>query len=92
MPQIEPRSSQINIRIRASQRNLIDRAAAAANKNRSDFMLEAACKEAENVLLDKRLFFIDDLQFDEFKAAIKRPVDDNLGILKLLASKSPWEK
>jgi uncharacterized protein (DUF1778 family) len=54
--QTEARTAPINIRARQTQRELIDRAAAAQRKSRSDFILEAACKEAENVLLDQRLF------------------------------------
>jgi uncharacterized protein (DUF1778 family) len=54
--QTEARNAPINIRARQTQRELIDRAAAAQHKSRSDFILEAACKEAENVLLDQRLF------------------------------------
>jgi uncharacterized protein (DUF1778 family) len=50
------RSVVINIRARTTQRDLIDRAAEALGKNRSDFMLEASCREAENVLLDRRYF------------------------------------
>ncbi len=46
----------VNINLRASQRqrSLIDRAAEALGKNRSDFMLEASCREAESVLRDRR--------------------------------------
>jgi len=60
MAETQNRAAPINIRARSTQRNLIDKAAAMLNKNRSDFMLEAACREAENVLLDQRLFLVDD--------------------------------
>lgn len=92
MPHVEPRNAPINIRARRPQRDLIDKAAAAVNKNRSDFMLDAACREAENVLLDKRLFILDDNQFDAFEAALQRPISAGSAIQKLLASKTPWEK
>jgi uncharacterized protein (DUF1778 family) len=71
---------------------LIDKAAAAVNKNRSDFMLEAACREAENVLLDKRLFLLNDEQFAAFEAALQSPIASDTVIEKLLVRKSPWEK
>ena len=64
--QTEARTAPINIRARHTQRELIDRAAAAQHKSRSNFILEAACKEAENVLLDQRLFLLDERQFAEF--------------------------
>jgi len=56
----------INIRAKARQRDLIDRAAETLGKNRSDFMLETACREAESVLLDKRVFTLDDKAYAKF--------------------------
>ncbi|MCK4794895.1 MAG: DUF1778 domain-containing protein [Desulfobacteraceae bacterium] len=92
MPHVAPKNAPINIRARRPQRDLIDKAAAAVNKNRSDFMLDAACLEAENVLLDKRLFILDDNQFDAFEAAMQKPISASAAIQKLLASETPWEK
>ena len=43
----------ISIRAKAGQRDLIDQAADRLGRSRSDFMLEAACRQAENVLLDQ---------------------------------------
>jgi len=86
------RAAPINIRARSTQRNLIDKAAAMLNKNRSDFMLEAACREAENVLLDQRLFLVDDNAWQAFETLIDAPVKDNPALLKLLNDKAPWEK
>jgi uncharacterized protein (DUF1778 family) len=45
----------VTIKLRASpeQRDLIDRAAGLLGKNRSDFMLEAACDRARTVVLDQ---------------------------------------
>ena len=47
------RDVTINLRANRRQRALIDRAAEALGKNRSDFMLEAACREAGSVLADR---------------------------------------
>lgn len=85
------RTAAINLRALDTQRNLIDRAAALLGKNRSDFMLEIACREAENVLLDQRLFRLDQLAFDAFNQALDAPVKDNPALHKLMARKSPWE-
>ena len=62
------RDVNINLRASQKQRSLIDRAAAALGRNRSDFMLEAACREAESVLLDRRYFALDADAFKEFTA------------------------
>ena len=92
MADTQNRAAPINIRARASQRNLIDKAAAMLNKNRSDFMLEAACREAENVLLDRRLFLVDDTAYQAFEALIEAPVKPNPALRRLLKDKAPWEK
>lgn len=90
MAHAETRRAPINIRALPAQRNLIDKAAAAVKKSRSDFMLEAACREAENVLLDQRLFFLNEEEFAAFEAALKAPVSE--AMKKLLTTKAPWEK
>lgn len=91
MQHIETREASINIRAKRTQRELIDKAAAVRNKTRSDFMLEAACQEAENVLLDRRLFHLSDDDYDAFESVMKAPVSDNTALQKLLARKAPWE-
>ncbi len=46
---------QLNLRAKESQRALIDAAAEILHKSRTDFILEMACKAAENVILDRRV-------------------------------------
>ena len=60
------RAVTLNIRAEPRRRDLIDRAAEAVGKTRSDFMLEAACREAETVLLDRRYFSLDETAFRSF--------------------------
>jgi len=81
----------INIRALEEQRALIDKAASTLNKTRSDFMLEAACKEAENVLLDQRLFLTDEDAFKAFQTLLDAPVAENEALRYLLNQKSPWK-
>jgi len=75
------RDVTINIRVHQAQRDLIDRAAEAVGKNRSDFMLETACREAEAILLDRRLFMLDDEKFKEFTDLLDAPPSDNENLL-----------
>jgi uncharacterized protein (DUF1778 family) len=44
------RDAIINLRALPAQRDLIDRAANLMGKNRSDFMLDAACDKAQSVV------------------------------------------
>ncbi len=92
MAEARNREAPINIRAHRTQRNLIDKAAAMLNKNRSDFMLEVACREAENVLLDKRLFLVDSETYQAFETLLNAPVNDTPALRRLLNSKAPWEK
>jgi uncharacterized protein (DUF1778 family) len=84
----------VNINLRAShkQRSLIDRAAEALGKNRSDFMLEASCREAESVLLDRRYFALDPGTFEEFTATLDSPPARNPRLRRLLTEKAPWDE
>lgn len=92
MRQVQHKISPINLRALPSQRDLIDKAASISNKSRSDFMLEVACKEAENILLNQRLFFTDKETYEAFILLLESPIEENLGLKALLKSDSPWEK
>ena len=50
------RTAAINLRAQPEQRDLIDYAASLLGKSRSDFMLDAACVEAQNVILNRTVF------------------------------------
>jgi uncharacterized protein (DUF1778 family) len=85
------RTSAINLRAFPAQRELIDRACAAAHKNLTDFILEAACREAEHVLCGRRYFVLDEKSFKAFETALDVPLSDNKAVQKLLAGKAQWE-
>jgi uncharacterized protein (DUF1778 family) len=82
----------INLRADRARRALIDRAAEAVGKSRSEFMLDAAAREATNVLLDRRFFLLNAFAFKQFAAALDEAPSDNPRLRKLLARKSPWER
>jgi uncharacterized protein (DUF1778 family) len=86
-----PRSAAINLRALPAQRELIDRACEATHKKLTDFVLEAACREAEHVLCDRRYFVLEAEDFDAFEAALDAPLSENKAIQKLLARKAPWD-
>ena len=88
----QPRDVSINLRANQRQRALIDRAAETLGKNRSDFMLEVACRAADAVLLDRRLFLLDEKAYKRFTAALDKPPVDNPKLRRLLASKARWER
>jgi uncharacterized protein (DUF1778 family) len=79
------RTVMINLRADKSERALIDRAAKAVGKSRSKFIVEAACREATDVLLD-RAFFIS--KSTTIHAALDKPTE-NLRLRGLLRE-APW--
>ena len=84
------RDAAINLRARPEQRDLIDQAAGLLGKNRSDFMLEAACERARTVLLDQVFFELDAARFRKFNALLDAPPAPNPGLERLMAVKAPW--
>jgi len=86
------RGENINLRVTGSQKALIDRAARALGRNRSDFMLETACREAESVLLDRRYFALPEEEFRRFTDLLDKPPASNPRLARLLKSKAPWDK
>ena len=86
------RAENINLRASRSQKALIDRAAEAQGRNRSDFMLDAACREAESVLLDRRYFNLSAEDFRRFTAMLDKPPKNNPRLARLLKAKAPWDK
>lgn len=82
----------INIRAKARQRDLIDQAAERLGRSRSDFMLEAACREAEDVLLDQAFFTVDAGTFAKFSEMLDRPLPPTDKLRRLLKTQAPWDK
>ena len=85
-------SVSINIRIKTDQRDLIDQAADRLGRSRSDFMLEAACQKAEDVLLDQAFFIVDSDTFKKFQDLLDKPLPVTDKLRRLLKAKAPWDK
>jgi uncharacterized protein (DUF1778 family) len=86
------RDAAINLRARPEQRDIIDQAARLLGKNRSDFMLEAACDRAQSVLLDQVFFRLDAAKFRQFVKVLDAPPAANPGLERLMAVKPPWRR
>jgi uncharacterized protein (DUF1778 family) len=86
------RGETINLRASQRQKSLIDRAAEALGRSRSDFMLEASCREAETVLLDRRYFALSDEAFKRFTAMLDKPPATSPKLRRLFQTKAPWDR
>lgn len=85
------RRGMINIRIRPEVRELIDQAASLQGKSRSDFMLEAARRAAEEALLDRTLIRVDQETYARFVALLDAPPTSNESLRRLMNTPAPWE-
>jgi uncharacterized protein (DUF1778 family) len=93
MKRPQPKASiSINIRAKAHQRDLIDQAADRQGRSRTEFMLDAACRAAEDVLLDQAFFTVDEEAFKQFRALIDKPLPKADKLRRLLKTKAPWDK
>jgi uncharacterized protein (DUF1778 family) len=92
MPATASRTRTINLRIADHRRALIDRAAEATGKDRTEFMLDAATREATAVLLDQRYFQLDAAAFARFTAALDAAPTENPRLRQLLSRNAPWER
>lgn len=82
----------INMRVLPEQKALISQAAEILKMDRTAFILSTACREAEEVLLNQRVFLLDDKAFDQFEKTLEAPLPSNNALDKLLSEKSPWEE
>jgi uncharacterized protein (DUF1778 family) len=55
-------------------------------------MLEAARREAMAVLVDQRLFLLDDRAYRRFTAALDAVPTENPRLRRLLRAQAPWER
>ncbi|WP_176506893.1 MULTISPECIES: type II toxin-antitoxin system TacA family antitoxin [Pseudomonas] len=81
----------LNMRVAEHRRDLIDAAVEIVGGDRTSFVLEAACKRAEEVLMEQRLFLLDDEAFDAFTQALEdHTIRSNECVKKLLARPKRW--
>ena len=90
-PNTKPRRETLNLRIPAIERGLIDRAAESAGKTRTDFILEAARRAAEEVLLDRALMVVSPEAYAKFLKRLDRPAQPSERLRRTMQAKAPWQ-
>lgn len=91
MAQIETKSERIDIRTTRVTKDLLQLAAAVTHKNVSEFLLDVGLAAATETLADRRVFVLDDRQWDAFMAALDRPVQAKPRLARLLSEPSVLE-
>ena len=85
------RREALSIRIKPQVRELIDRAAELAGKNRTDFVLDAARRAAEDTLLDCTVFAVSPKVYRQFLARLDAQPRPSKRLLKSMQTPAPWE-
>jgi uncharacterized protein (DUF1778 family) len=82
----------LNLRIKAEERDLIDRAARAIGKNRTEFILDVTRRAAEEALLDQALLRVGPEAFASFQARLNAPPEPNERLRRTMQAVPPWDK
>ena len=86
------RSGRIGLRATPAQEHLLRCAAASSRKSLTDFILDSACRSAEQTLLDQRLFLVSSEIGEEVLQMLDSPAVETGGLRRLRDIKSPWEE
>ena len=86
------RSARLGLRATLKQESVLRRAAEVAHKSLTNFILDAACRAAEETLLDQRLFMVSGSQYQALPEMLDRPESDNPGLTDLFARRPVWAK
>lgn len=82
----------ISMRVKESNLSFIEKVASLSGRNRTEFFLESALKNAEEIFLSRTHFSLDDTQWTELNEILDRPAKENAQLKKLLQRKSPWDE
>ena len=80
----------VNFRIREDLRGLIDRAASAQGKTRSDCMIDAARRAAQDAILDQTLVRVDPDSYRHYLEVLDAPPGGE-GFERLMNASKPWQ-
>jgi uncharacterized protein (DUF1778 family) len=84
------RRDTLNLRVPSTVRNLIDRAAESMGITRTDFILGAARRAAEDRLLERALVSVSPEAYAEFLSRLDAPPQPNARLIKTMQAASPW--
>lgn len=82
----------INFRAPTAKQALIDQAAQVSGKNRTEFILDASCEKAREVLADQTHFAVSRETLRRFNRLIDAPLANTEALKLLLGKPAPWER
>lgn len=87
----ESRTEPINIYTSYKVKKLLQQAADLSHKSVSEFLLEHGLIAAQETLTDRRLFVLDDEQWQAFQAALDSPPQEKPRLARLLTEQTVCE-
>ena len=81
----------LNLRIKPDERGLIDRAAKLQGKTRTDFVLDAARRAAEDALVDRSLLLVSPEAYTAFLKRLDAPARPNARLRRTMRTRAPWD-
>ena len=82
----------IQIRASAETKAILTRAAALRGQKLSEFMLESARHQAEDTILDQRVFYLGAKTHEAFLAMLDEPAQDLAELRARLTKPPAWER
>jgi uncharacterized protein (DUF1778 family) len=82
----------IQIRASAETKAVLNRAAALRGQKLSEFMLDSARRQAEEAILDQRIFFLDAKAHERFLVLLDSPAKPSKQLKSLMTRRPAWEK
>ncbi len=82
----------IQIRASAETKAILTRAAALRGQKLSEFMLDSARRQAEDTILDQRVFFLAPDAHEAFLAMLDAPAQDVVELRTRLTKPPAWER
>ncbi|MBS0273029.1 MAG: DUF1778 domain-containing protein [Proteobacteria bacterium] len=82
----------IQIRASAETKAMLNRAAALRGQKLSEFMLDSARRQAEEAILDQRVFFLDEKAHAAFVEMLDAPAKPNKALKALMTRKPAWHR
>ncbi len=87
-----PKNDVIQIRASAETKAILNRAASLRGQKLSEFMLDSARRQAEETLLDQRVFFLDPEAHDQFLALLDAPAAPSEELRQRMRRRPSWER
>lgn len=87
----ERKDHPLSMRLPAADIAMIDRAASLRGRSRTDFVRDAAVREAENVVMEAMPIRMSEDGFGAFMEALTRPGRPVPEMVEVMRRQAPWE-